>query len=86
MADRRRPSDPVRPSAPKAAKPRRRPVAEPVQPLKQTVLPAAWAAWDGLRTAGHPLTRDTLGASLRAADHRVGNDRLTPLLADLRDT
>jgi len=62
-------------------RPRRaRPAAVP-----DDLLPAARAARDGLRRDGRPLTRDALAARLRAAGHPVGNDRPTPLLAQLRD-
>ena len=50
------------------------------------LLPAARSIQEGSQNDGRPLKRDTLAAGLRAAGYRVGNDRLTPVLAALRDT
>jgi hypothetical protein len=50
------------------------------------LLPAALAVRDDLQTDGRPLTRDVLATRLRAAGYRIGNDRLTPLLAAARDS
>ena len=68
-----------------AADGRRQQPARPIADVHD-LLPAARAVQDDVRTQSHPLTRDALAVRLRTAGHRVGNDRLTPLPAALRDT
>jgi hypothetical protein len=63
-----------------------RPVPHAVRPASiEDLMPAARAVRDSLRTDGRTLTRDVLASRLRATGYRIGNDRLTPLLADLRE-
>lgn len=62
-----------------------RPTVRPAASLDD-LLTVARAVRDGLRTDGRPLTRDALATRLRAAGYSIANDRLTPLLAAVRDT
>jgi hypothetical protein len=55
-----------------------------IAPDIAVLLRAARAARDELSLDGRPLTRDALAARMRRQGHPVRNDRLTPLLRQLR--
>jgi hypothetical protein len=75
---------PVPARAPDGTIPRRLP-ASAVGDDPAALEHAARIARDQLRQDGRPLTRDSLGARLRAAGYPVRNAALTPLLATLRE-